>query len=170
MSNSKVNHLFFSQIINVKKQFFNTELKLSKFFYEITNNFPECVIRIKEFIFFFVKPGDYFAAKFYIRKLRYLMKSKKFLIIHEEPTLIRLIFSFFEDTYIHNVMLIESPTGEIIDVLFLFNKDRAVAVGIDGNYIKAVNYIFRNYVTFNYPFKKIKSYPIELRCSLTTVY
>lgn len=169
MSNSKVNHLFFSQIINVKKQFFNTELKLSKFFYEITNNFPECVIRIKEFIFFFVKPGDYFAAKFYIRKLRYLMKSKNFLIIHEEPTLIRLIFSFFEDTYIHNVMLIESPTGEIIDVLFLFNKDRAVAVGIDGNYIKAVNYIFRNYVTFNYPFNKIKSYPIELRCSLTTV-
>ena len=97
------------------------------------------------------------------------MKSKFFLIIHEEPTLIRLIFSFFEDTYIHNVMLIESPTGDIIDVLFLFNKDRAIAVGIDGSYIKAVNYVFRNYITFNYPFNKIESYPVELRCNLTTV-
>jgi len=169
MSNSKVNHLFFSQTINIKKQFFNTELKLVKFFYEITNVFPVCVIRIKEFIFFFVKSGDHFAAKLYSRKLRYLMKNKKILIIHEEPTLIRLIFSFFEDTYIHNVMLIESPTGDIIDVLFLFNKDRAIAVGIDGSYIKAVNYIFRNYVTFNYPLNKIESYPLELRCNLTTV-
>ena len=163
------NHLFFSQIINIKKQFFNTELRLSKFFNEITGIFPVCVIRVKEFIFFFVKSGDYFAAKCYLRKLRHMMKSKKFLIICEEPTLIRLIFSFFEDTYIHNVMLIESPTGDIIDVLFLFNKDRAIAVGIDGSYIKAVNYVFRNYITFNYPFNKIEGYPVELRCSLTTV-
>lgn len=169
MSNSNINHLFFNQIINIKKQFFNPELKLVKFFYEITNIFPVCVIRINEYIFFFVKSGDHFAAKSYSRKLRYLMKRRKILIIHEEPTLIRLIFSFFEDTYIHNVVLIESPTGDIIDVLFLFNKDRAVAVGIDGSYIKAVNYIFRNYVTLNYPFNKIESYPLELRCSLTTV-
>ena len=169
MSNSKVNHLFFSQIINIKKQFFNTEIKLSKFFYEITNIFPVCVIRIKEFIFFFVISGDYSTAKLYLRKLRHLMKSKKILIIHEEPTLLRLIFSFFEDTYIHNVMLIESPTGDIIDILFLFNKDRAIAVGIEGCYIKAVNYIFRNYVTLNFPFNKIKSNSVELRCSLTTI-
>jgi len=169
MSNSMGNHLFFSQIINIKKQFFNTELRLSKFFNEITGIFPVCVIRVKEFIFFFVKSGDYFAAKFYLRKLRHMMKSKKFLIIREEPTLIRLIFSFFEDTYIHNVMLIESPTRNIINVLFLFNKDRAVAVGIDGSYIKAVNYIFRNYINLHYPFKKIESYPLEIRCSLTTV-
>jgi len=169
MSNSKVNHLFFSQIINIKKQFFNTELKLLKFFYEITKIFPVSVIRIKEFIFFFVKPRDYFTTKFYLRKLRHLMKSKKIIIVHEESTLIRLIFSFFEDTYIHNVMLIESKTGDIIDVLFLFTKDRGIAVGIDGSYIKAVNYIFRNYVTLNYPFNKIESYPVELRCSLTTV-
>ncbi|NVM17770.1 MAG: hypothetical protein HWN80_08635 [Candidatus Lokiarchaeota archaeon] len=97
------------------------------------------------------------------------MKRRKILIIHEEPTLIRLIFSFFEDTYIHNVVLIESPTRDIIDVLFLFNVDRAVAVGIDGSYIKAVNHIFRNYITLNYPFNKIESHPLELRCSLTTV-
>jgi hypothetical protein len=66
-------------------------------------------------------------------------------------------------------MLIESPTGDIIDVLFLFKKDRAVAVGIDGDYIKAVNYIFRNFISFNYPFSKIEGFPVELRCSLTTI-
>lgn len=169
MSNSKVNQLFFSQIINIKKLFFNTELRLLKFFYEITNSFPVSVICIKEFIFFFVKSGDYFVAKSYLRKLRHLLKSKKILIIREEPTLIRLIFSFFDDTYIHNVMLIESPTRDIIKVLFLFDKDRAVAVGNDGSYIKAVNYIFRNYITLNYPFNKIESYPLELRCNLTSV-
>jgi len=169
MSNTKVNHLFFCQIVNVRKHFFNTELKLSKFFFEITKIFPVCLIRNENFLFFFVKPGDYLTAKLYLRKLRYLLKNKKILIIREESTLIRLVFSFFEDVYIHNVMLIESPTVDIIDVLFLFKKDRAVAVGIDGGYIKAVNYIFRNYISFNYPFNKIESYPVELRCSLTTI-
>lgn len=169
MSNYQVNQLFFSQIINIRKLFFNTELGLSKFFYEITNCFPVCVIRIKEFIFFFVKSGDYIEIKSYLRKLRHLLKSKKILIIREEPTLIRLIFSFFEDTYIHDVMLNEGPTRNIINVLFLFNKDRAVAVGIDGSYIKAVNSIFRNYITLNYRFNKFERYPLELKCSLTTV-
>jgi len=169
MSNSKVNNLFFCQIVNLKKQFFNTELKLSKFFFEITYIFPVCIIRKNKFIFFFVKPGDYFKAKCYLRKLRHLIKSKKILIVREESTLIRLIFSFFEDTYIHNVLLIENSTGDIIDILFLHDKDRAIAVGIDGSYIKAVNYIFRNYVTFNYPFTKFESYPVELRCSLTCI-
>ncbi len=131
--------------------------------------FPVCVIRIKEFIFFFVKSGDYLEVKSFLRKLRYLLAGKKILIIREEPTLIRLIFSFFDDTYIHNVMLIESPTRDIINVLFLFDKDRAVAVGNGGSYIKAVNYIFRNYITLNYPFNKIESYPLELRCNLTSV-
>jgi hypothetical protein len=98
-----------------------------------------------------------------------VLKSKKILIIREEPTLIRLIFSFFEDTYIHNVRLNEGPTRDIINVLFSFNKDGAVAVGIDGRYIKAVNYIFRNYITLNYRFNKFESYPLELKCSLTTV-
>ena len=169
MSNTKVDHLFFCQVVNVKKHFFNTELKLLKFFFEITKIFPACIIRINEFIFFFVKPGDYLPAKLYLRKLRYLLKDKKILIIREETTLIRLVFGFFEDVYIHNVLLIESSNGDIIDVLFLFKKDRAVAVGIDGGYIKAVNYIFRNYISFNYPFNTIKGSPVELRCSLTSV-
>ncbi|MHA2287227.1 MAG: hypothetical protein ACXABG_00445 [Promethearchaeota archaeon] len=98
-----------------------------------------------------------------------MTKSKKILIISEELTLIRLIFSFFDDTYIHNVILIEDSKRDIINVLFLFKKDRSVAVGIDGSYIKAVNYLFRNFISLNYPFNKIENYPLELKCSLTTV-
>jgi hypothetical protein len=169
MSNTTVDHLFFYQVVNLKKHFFNDELKLSNFFFEHTRIFPVCIIRNNNFVFFFVKPGDYFAAKLCLRKLRYLLKNKKILIIHEETTLIKLVFSFFEDVYIHNVMLIENPTKDIIDVLFLFKKDRAVAVGIDGAYIKTINYIFRNYISFNYPFNKVEGSPVELRCSLTTV-
>ena len=169
MSNTKVDHLFFCQVVNVKKHFFNTELQLIKFFFEITNIFPVCIIRNKEFIFFFVKPVNYITAKLYVRKLRHLLKDKKVLIIREESTLIRLVFSFFDDVYIHNVMLIEGSTGDIIDILLLFKKDRAVAVGIGGAYIKAVNHIFRNYISFSYPFNKIEGTSIELRCSLTTL-
>jgi hypothetical protein len=169
MSNTKVDHLFFCQVVNLKKHFFNTELKLSNFFFEHTRIYPVCIIRNDNFVFFFVKPGEYFAAKLFLRKIRYLLKNKKILIIREETTLIRLIFSFFEDVYIHNVILIENPTKDIIDVLFLFKKDRAVAVGIDGAYIKTVNYIFRNYISYNYPFNKIQGFPVELRCSLTKI-
>ncbi|MFX1287188.1 MAG: hypothetical protein ACFFFY_01335 [Promethearchaeota archaeon] len=169
MSNTMVDHLFFCQIVKLKKHFFNIELTLSNFFFEITKIFPVSVIRNSNFLFFFVKPGDYFNAKLNLRKLRYLLKDKKILIIHEETTLIRLVFSFFEDVYIHDLMLIKSPTGYIIDILFLFRKDRAVAVGIDGAYIKAVNHIFRNHISFNCPCYEKECSPVELRCSLTTV-
>jgi len=50
-----------------------------------------------------------------------------------------------------------------------FKQDRAVAVGIEGGYIKIENFIFRNYVSFNYTFNKIERNPFELRSRLTTV-
>ncbi|NHJ21905.1 MAG: hypothetical protein EAX91_13240 [Candidatus Lokiarchaeota archaeon] len=169
MSNTNFDDLFFYQVVRVKKHFFNTELKLSNFFFEITSIFPGSIIRIKNFVFFFVKPEDYYVAKLGLKKLRYLLKEKKILIIREDTTLIKLVFSFFEDVYIHDVLLIEKTTGVILDVMLLFKKDRAVAVGIEGAYIKTINYIFRNYISFNYPYNKMDGSPVELRCSLTTV-
>ena len=169
MSNTNFDDLFFYQVVKVKKHFFNTELKLSNFFFDITSIFPGCVIRIKNFIFFFVKPEDYYAAKLGLNKLRYLLKEKKILIIREETTLIKLVFSFFEDVYIHDVLLIERTTGAVIDIMQLFKKDRAVALGIDSANIKTINYIFRNSISFNYPFNKMDRSPVELRCSLTNV-
>ena len=165
MSNSLVDYLYFSQIVNIKKKFFNTELNFFKFFFEITKIVPVFVIIRDPFVFYFVKPRDFFMAKFFLRKLRYKLNSKKISIIRAETTLIRLVFSFFDDVYIHNVKLIEKTNGTLIDVIFLFDKDRAVAVGNEGGYIKAFNFTFRNYITFDSSFNKIEKDPVEIRCT-----
>jgi len=169
MSNSLVDYLYFSQIVNIKKKFFNTELKFFKFFFEITKIVPVFVIIRNPFLFYFVKPRDFFMAKFFLRKLRYKLNGKKISIIRAETTLIRLVFSFFDDVYIHNVKLIERTNGTLIDVIFLFDKDRAVAVGNEGGYIKAVNYIFRNYICFDSPFNQFEKDRIEIRCTKTNL-
>jgi len=127
------------------------------------------VILVDKFVFFFVKSGDYFTAKPYLKKLRHIIKSRKLLVIRAETTLIKLIFSFFDDIYIHNVRTNENPKRDMVDVLFLSNKDRAVAVGKEGKYIKTVNYLFKNYISFKNPVKKTGCIPLELRCSLTTI-
>ena len=169
MSNSLIDYFYFSQIVNIKKKFFNTELKFFKFFFEITNIVPVFVVVRNQFVFYFVKPRDFFIAKFFLRKLRYKLNGKKISIIRAETTLMRLVFSFFDDVYIHNVKLIEKSNRTLIDVIFLFNKDRAVAVGIEGGYIKAVNYIFRNYISFDRSFNKFEKDPVEIRCSKTNL-
>jgi hypothetical protein len=59
--------------------------------------------------------------------------------------------------------------GTLIDVTFIFDKDRAVAVGIEGGYIKAVNFIFRNYISFDSSFNKFEKDPVEIRCTKTNL-
>ena len=162
-------NLFFSQVMNIRKKFLNIELKFLKLFFEKTNIFPVSVILTDKFVFFFVKSEDYFTAKSYLKKLRHIIKSRKILVIRAETTLIKLIFSFFDDIYIHNVQTNENPKRNIIDVLFLSYKDRAIAVGKEGKYIKTVNYLFKNYILFKNPVQKSDSIPLELRCSLTSI-
>ena len=169
MSNSLVDYLYFSQIVNIKKKFFNTELKFFRFFFEITKIVPVFVIIRDPFVFYFVKPRDFLMAKFFLRKLRYKLNGKKISIIRAETTLIRLVFSFFDDVYIHNVKLIEKKKVTLIDVIFIFDKDRAVAVGVEGGYIKAVNYIFKNYISFDNPFNNFEKDPVEIRCTKTNL-
>ena len=65
--------------------------------------------------------------------------------------------------------MIEKRNGTLIDVTFIFDKDRAVAVGIEGGYIKAVNYIFRNFISFDSSFNKIEKDPVEIRCTKTNL-
>ena len=167
MYSSLAETFFFSQVINIRKKFLNTELKFTQLFFEKTNIFPVNVILTDNFVFFFVKSKDYLTAKSYLKKLRYILKNRKVLVIGAETTLIKLIFSFFDDIYIHNVQKNENPKRNIVDVLFLCNKDRAVAVGKEGKYIKSVNYLFKNYISFENPANKTGSIPLELRCSLT---
>lgn len=169
MYSSLAENLFLSQVINIRKKFSNTELKFLKLFFEKTNIFPVNVILTDMFVFFFVKSADYFTAKSHLKKLRHIIKSRKILVIRAETTLIKLIFSFFDDIYIHNIRTNVNPKRDIIDVLFLSNKDRAVAVGKEGKYIKTVNYLFKNYISFKNPVIKNGSIPLELRYSLTSM-
>jgi len=169
MYSSLSENFLFSQVITVRKKFLNTELQFLKFFFERTNIFPVNVILIDKFVFFFVKSVDYFKAKSHLNKLRHIIKRRKILIIRAETTLIKLIFSFFDDIYIHNVRTNENQKRDIIDVLLLSYEDRAIAVGKEGMYIKTVNYLFKNYISFKTPAKKTGSIPLELKCSLTHV-
>ena len=155
---------FFSQKVRIKKKYTNRKIKLYHFFHQRTNLYPENVIVLKNFIFYFVKNADYFKAKRFLKSLR-MELQEKILIIRAENTLIRLIISFFPDTYIHDITLdngLEKNVNNkknIITLLFIFYKDRGIAIGRSGGYINVVNEIFEKYIFF-----EDYSTPIEIKC------
>ncbi|MFX1259778.1 MAG: hypothetical protein ACFFAN_18150 [Promethearchaeota archaeon] len=139
---------FFAQKVKIKKIFSNSEIKLYYFFHQKTKIYPNNIITIGRFIFFFVKGENYFKANRFLKTIRIQLKDKKVLIISSETTLIKLLFSFFPDTYIHDVRLYKKKnTGKrLINVIFLFYEDRRIAIGRSGDYIKIVNKIFEKYI------------------------
>ena len=150
VSNSFINNLLFYQKLLVKKIFSNEELLLYHFFHEITKRPPQNVIIVKEFVFFFLKNEDYFKAKTKLPYLRKKFQHRKIVIVREEEVLINLVYGFFPDPYIHTVSIERNIyTGKTkIVVGFLSYEERGIAIGCNGNYIKAVNEIFERYVIF----------------------
>ena len=150
VSNSFINNLLFYQKLTVKKIFSNEELLLYHFFHEITKRPPQNVIIVKEFVFFFLKNEDYFKAKVKLPYLRKKFQHRKIVIVREEEVLINLVYGFFPDPYIHTVSIERNIyTGKTkIVVGFLSYEERGIAIGCNGNYIKAVNEIFERYVIF----------------------
>lgn len=143
--------LFLSQKLNIKKKYFNQEFYLHQYFHNKTKKIhPESVIIYKNIIFFFVKNEDYFKARLSLRSVRKDLRNKKILVIRAEQTLIKLLFSFFPDTYIHDIELDfnEKNNEKIITVGFLTFEERGIAVGRNGDYIKAVNEIFQKHVNY----------------------
>jgi hypothetical protein len=161
---------FFRQIIEIKNKLTNNELKLFQFFYEQTDINLVNLIVDKNYIFCFVSQEDYFLAKRSIAKLRYKISKykKKILIIRAEKTLIRLIFTLFQDTYIHDVRLILNNSNKIIILLeFLNEQDKIIAVGNKGSYIKTVNTLIDSYLSYHICSKISKKIPIEIKCGIT---
>lgn len=150
VSNSFINNLLFYQKLTVKKIFSNEELLLYHFFHEITKKPPQNVIIVKEFVFFFLKNEDYFKAKAKLPYLRKKFQHRKIVIVREEDVLVNLVYGFFPDPYIHTVSIERNIyTGKTkIMVGFLSYEERGIAIGCNGNYIKAVNEIFERYVVF----------------------
>jgi len=148
---------FFSLNVSMKKRYSNDELIYYRYFYQKTNVYPEHIIIIRNFIFFFVKNQDYFKAKLHLGSFRRNLGSKV-LIIRAEKTLIRLLFGFFPDLYIHDIVSrINKYTGTInVTIYFISFEERGIAIGRNGEYIKAVNNIFEKYITFEKDIDSIK--------------
>ena len=154
--------LIFYQVLSFKKIYSNYELKLREYFYEKTEGiYPVFVIVIRQFIFFFVKNRDYFCSYSYIDSMRRELGSRKVIIIRIEKTLINMLFNFFPDLNIENVKVeFNNKSGKReISVYFLFFNERGIAIGREGEYIRAVNEIFEKYVVF-----ENKNTPLRVKC------
>ena len=156
------NDVIFSQIVSFKKKFQNEELQLFSYFFKITHKIPTSIIIRDKFIFFLVKNEDYIIARAYLERIRNRLKSNKVLVIREEITLLRQIFSFFPDTYIHDIELNRDLMTKkmIITLFFIFDLDRGIAVGNKGCYINTINFIFNNAVNYQLNSKFI----IKIQC------
>lgn len=163
--------LIFSKKVKIVKKFSNLELKLFNYFSEKTGGyFPENIILLNNFIFFFINPQHYFLLSKYIHTIRRDFSTKKVLFIRNENELIKLLFSFFPDTYIHDVQIswifssdfVDSTIKEIlISIYFLSYEDRGIAVGKKGSYIQTVNKLFRHFI-----YVQNEEYPIRIECNL----
>ncbi len=167
VSNSFISNLLFYQKLIVKKIFSNEELLLFHFFHETTKTHPQNVIIVKEFVFFFLKNENYFNAKSKLPYLRKKFQHRKIVIVREEDVLVNLVYGFFPDPYIHTVRIERNIyTGKTnVMVGFLSYEERGIAIGCNGNYIKAVNEIFERYVIF----VSSKGFQVRIKCDVVKI-
>jgi hypothetical protein len=154
--------LIFYQLLSFTKRFSNFELILHEYFFLKTDGiYPEFIVVIDQFIFFFVKKEYYFSSKMHLGVMRRDLVNRKILIIRIEKILINLLFSFFPDLNIEDIKI--ETDNEFkrreISVYFTFFTERGIAIGRDGKYIRAVNEIFENYIIF-----ENKNTPLKVKC------
>lgn len=152
----------FYQVISFIKKYKNEQIYLYSYFYELTKRKPTLIICLKDFIFFFVKPKDYFKCIDVKDKIRRETNyRRKIQIISEEKVFIKLIFRLFPDLYIHDIKLeLDKDSGRReITLYFLTYKERGVAIGRGGSYIRIINELIERYIMFENDKK-----PIEIKC------
>jgi len=148
--------------ISFKKKFTIRELLLHQYFYQCCKVYPKNIILIGNFVFFLVNSRDYFNAKLSLPLMRSHLTIKKLVIIREEKTLLRLLYNFFPDPQVHNIRVNQNgPSGkkEIIVGVSSF-VERGIAIGCRGEYIKAVNKLFEENVSFGENF----GFQIIIKC------
>ena len=159
---SLIDDLIFYQLLSFIKKYSNFELKLREYFAQKTEGiYPEFIVVINQYIFFFVKKKDYFSSNMHLNSMRRQFNKRKILIIRIEKILINLLFSFFPDLNIDDIKIeVDNISGRReISVYFLFFKERGIAIGRNGEYIRAVNLIFENYVIF-----ENNNTPLKIKC------
>ncbi len=165
--------LFFTQKVLLKKRYTNKEIQLYQYFFKKTEIYPENIILINNFFFFFVKNKDYFKAKVSLRDIRSEIGEHKIQIIRLEKTLLKLILSFFPDPYVHDIKLAieEDIETKIINIGLLSFEERGIAIGRSGDYIKAINQIFEKHVIFEqYATFERYSIPIKIQCKTLGIF
>ncbi len=165
--NSFIDDLLFYQKLSVIKKFSNKELLLFHFFYDSTKIFPRNVIIIKDIVFFFLDNGRYFEAKSKLPYLRRKFQNRRIVVVREESVLINLVFGFFPDPYIHRIRIERNfNNGKIIIIVgFLSFEERGIAVGCNGDYIKAINTIFESYIKF----ADYQGFQVKIRCEVVSL-
>ena len=159
---SLIDDLIFYQLLSFIKKYSNFELKLREYFAQKTKGiYPEFIVVINQYIFFFVKKKDYFSSNMHLNSMRRQFNKRKILIIRIEKILINLLFSFFPDLNIDDIKIEVNKRSfnREISVYFLFFKERGIAIGSNGDYIRAVNSIFENYVVF-----ENNNTPLKIKC------
>jgi len=154
--------LYFYQMLSFVRKYSNFELKLGKYFYNKTKGvYPEFIIVIGKFVFFFVKNESYFISKFYLDSMRREIKSKKVIIIRVENVFINLLFSFFPDLYIHDIKIEKDESSGVreISLYFLTYKERGIAIGRKGEYIKSLNELCQKFLVL-----ENRITPLEIKC------
>ncbi|MFX1571329.1 MAG: hypothetical protein ACFFB0_01135 [Promethearchaeota archaeon] len=109
-----------------------------------------------------MKPKDYFKCIDVKDKIRRETNyRRKIQIISEEKVFIKLIFRLFPDLYIHDIKLeLDKDSGRReITLYFLTYKERGVAIGRGGSYIRIINELIERYIMFENDKK-----PIEIKC------
>ena len=167
IQNSFIDNLLFYQKLTVKKKFSNRELLLFHFFYDSTKVFPRNVIIIKDIVFFFLDNEHYFEAYSKLSYLRKKFQNLRIVIVREENVLLNLVFGFFPDPYIHTIRIERNNSlGQIMIVVgFLSYEERGIAIGCNGDYIKAINTIFDNYVKFS----DYHGFQVRIKCEVVSL-
>lgn len=167
IQNSFIDNLLFYQKLTVKKKFSNRELLLFHFFYDATKIFPKNVIIVKDIVFFFLDNEDYFEAHSKLSYLRKKFQNRRIVLVREEGVLVNLIFGFFPDPYIHTLSIERNfNTGQVIIIIgFLSYEERGIAVGCNGDYIKAINVIFQSYVKFS----DYQGFQVKIKCEVVSL-
>jgi hypothetical protein len=144
--------LIFYQVISFERKFSNYEIKLAEYFLEKVNIYPKCVIII-----------NYYRVKKHLYILRRQL-GKKVAIIREQSTLIHLLFSFFPDIFIFDINIENSNISKdrLISIKLLSYEDRAIAIGRDGEYIKAINQLLKKHIIF-----QNRKSNIKIECRMT---
>ena len=144
--------------LNINK-YTNEELLYYRYFWEQTNTPLLSIIILNKFIFFFIN-GEYYAEVIEFKyQFRRKIKNRKIQFIFIEDTLLKLIYRFFPDIFIYDLIVIDDAPIPEIYLTVLSYRERGIAIGRRGDYIKTVNKIFENNVNFT-------EQPVKIKCEV----